>query len=92
MHSKIIIYFSSKIFTGVRPLRRNLVPRPRSYRKHLRLPNRSEKQAIQPHVSLADMKNDQRTGISVRSKNSQLEMVQGGGSPGLQKRIKKAWR
>jgi hypothetical protein len=37
------------------------------------------------------MKNDQRTGISVRSKNSQLEMAQGGGPPGLQKRIKKAW-
>jgi hypothetical protein len=91
MQSKIIIYFSSKIFAGVRPLRWNPVPRPRSYRKHLRLLNRREKQTIQSHVSLADMKNDHRTGISVRSKNSQLEMALGGGPPGLQKRIRKAW-
>jgi|GEM_PF-6346978 hypothetical protein len=90
MHSKIVIYFSGKILTGVRSLRWNLLPRPRSYGKSLRLLNRSEKPTIQSHVSSADMKNDQRTEISVRSKNSRLEMAPGGGPPGLQKRIKKA--
>ena len=88
MHSKIVMYFSSKIFAGVRPLRWNPVPRPRSYGKHSRLLNRSEKPTIRSHVPLADVKNDHRTGISVRSKNSQLEMALGGGPPGLQKRIK----
>jgi hypothetical protein len=91
MHSKIIMYFSSKIFAGVRPLRWNPVPRPRSYGRRSRLFHQSENQTIQSHVSWADMKNDHRTGILVQSKNSQLKMALGGDPPGLQKRTKRAW-